>query len=157
MFSPDHLSWYPEAGVDWVTLFYAANGFTALREDTLLSGSDLYNPVTLEDPISGATMTAVPTYHHADVLEHGGLKGWVRQIAASVPGDTLLVIHFDADGASWERFDLDLEAVAGEPDLVWTTIADYVEGRAPGGTYPFYGDVVDGTGDGYQSLSLIHI
>jgi hypothetical protein len=151
MFSPDHLAWYPEEGVSWVTLFNAANGFTALREDTPIQGEALYNPFTLEDPITGATMLTVPVYHHADVMEHGGLKGWIRQLSASYPGDTLLVVHFDADGETWERFDLELSALGDEVEVTWTTIADYLADHGTVDSYPFYGDVADGTGDGFQS------
>ena len=85
MFSPDHLQWYPDNGVEWITLFYAANGFTALRSDITLDGIAQHNPVTLTDPLTDASMTLVPVYHHADVLDHGGLSGWVKQLFNAHP------------------------------------------------------------------------
>lgn len=149
MFSPDHVAWYGEQGIEWVTLFNAANGFTALREDVGITGLDAFNPVTLD--AGGAQMTAVPVYHHADMLDHGGLLGWVQQLHCAYEQDTLLVIHFDADGETWENFDAELGAIESLDYVEFTTIADYLADHQPTGTYPFEGDVADGTGDGYQS------
>lgn len=152
MFTPDHLRWYPELGIEWVTLFYAANGFTALRQDVDLAPEDLHGPFTLYDPDDpDARMTTVPVYHHADVMDHGGLAGWARQLHDRLPGDSLLVVHFDADSETWERFDQELDAVMELDFVEFTTIATYLDDHPPGGEYPLYGDVADGTGDGYQS------
>jgi photosystem II stability/assembly factor-like uncharacterized protein len=154
MTSPEHLGWYAEHGVEWITLFYAANGFTALRQDVALSGSALHNPVTLQDPESGASLVWVPAWHHADVLDHGGLAAWAHQISAGVPGDSLLLIHFDADAESWENFGLELDALApqlADGSVVHTTIQGYLDGHPPVETVDLQGDVADGTGDGFQS------
>ena len=151
MFSPDHLAWYPEQGIEWVTLFYAANGFSALRADITLNGAELYNPITLTDPTSDHSMIAVPAYHHADLLEHGGLLGWAKQISASADQDTLLLIHFDADAETWERFDQELAAVAELDFIEWTTVSKYLYTHEPVSSHEFLGDVADGTGDGFQS------
>ena len=149
MFSPDHVAWYPEQGLDFVTLFNAANGFTALRQDVEITGVDAYNPITLT--AGGAELTTVPVYHHADMLDHGGMLGWVQQLHCAYDQDTLLVIHFDADGETWENFDAELSALEELDYVEFTTIADYLADHAPTGTYAFQGDVADGTGDGYQS------
>lgn len=154
MFTPDHIDWYTSEGIDWITLFYAANGFTAMREDITLSGAALYNPITIQDPDSAAEMTWVPAYHHADVLEHGGLSAWARQIGAQVTEDTLLLVHFDADAESWENFDLEIERLQDQVDageVVFTTIANYLENHEPVASVTVHGDVADGTGDGFQS------
>ena len=149
MFGPDHVAWYPEQGIEWVTLFNAANGFTALRADHDLSGRAAFGPITLQ--AGGAEMTAVPVYHHADVFDHGGLRGWVQQLHASHAEDTLLVVHFDADGETWENFDAELEAVADLDYLTWTTIQAYLDEHDPVAEVQLVGDVADGTGDGFQS------
>ncbi len=149
MLSPDHLAWYPEEGVEWITLFNAANGFTAIREDVELEGSANYNPVTLT--AGAGEMTMVPVYHHGDLLEHGGLLGWARQISDRYAEDTLLVIHLDADAASWEQFDRELAAVADYENIEWITINNYLQDHSPVASAVLPGDVADGTGDGFQS------
>ena len=149
MFGPDHIEWYPDEGIEWVTLFNAANGFTALRSDHDLRGRAAFGPITLT--AGGAEMTAVPVYHHADVFDHGGLAGWVRQLSAQHAEDTLLVVHFDADGETWENFDRELEAVAELDFVTYTKIADYLATHDPVATVELVGDVADGTGDGFQS------
>jgi hypothetical protein len=154
MFGPDHIGWYRDHGIDWITLFYAANGFTAMRQEVELRGADLYATHTLRDPDSGAEMTWVPVYHHADVLDHGGLAAWIRQISAQIPGDSLLVVHFDADGESWENFGGELQAIApliADGTVVPTNIDPYVAEHPPIQTFDVTGDVADGTGDGFQS------
>ncbi|MFT4622947.1 MAG: hypothetical protein ACI8PZ_001603 [Myxococcota bacterium] len=151
MFSPDHLSGYPALGIDWVTLFYAANGFTALRQDVDLAGHEAFNPVTLHDPLEGGEMTAVPVWHHADVLDHGGLAGWAQQLHDSHAGDTLLVVHFDADSETWENFDREIAAARALPFVEWSTIGDYLADHPPVARHVLPGDVADGTGDGFQS------
>ena len=149
MFGPDHIAWYPEEGIEWVTLFNAANGFSALRADHDLQGLEAFGPVTLT--AGGSEMTAVPTYHHADVFDHGGLLGWVQQLHASHAEDTLLVVHFDADGETWENFGSELSAVEDLDYVTFTTIQDYLDDHDPVGTVELVGDVADGTGDGFQS------
>jgi hypothetical protein len=154
MFTPDHIGWYTDEGVDWVTLFYAANGFTALREDVTLEGAELYNPITIRDPDLGDEMVWVPAYHHADVLEHGGLSAWTRQIGAQVDGDALLLVHFDADAESWENFGAELTRLADQVaagEVVYTNIQDYLDSHPPISSVDVAGDVADGTGDGFQS------
>ena len=151
MFSPDHLQWYPDNGVEWITLFYAANGFTALRSDITLDGIAQHNPVTLTDPLTDASMTLVPVYHHADVLDHGGLSGWAKQLSQRSSEDQLLVVHFDADAESWESFALELDSADALDFVEWTNISTYLETHDPVETVEILGDVADGTGDGFQS------
>jgi hypothetical protein len=154
MVTPEHLGWYRALGVDWITLFYSATGFTGLRSFADLSGSALHNPVTLSDPQSGDAMTWVPVYHHADVLDHGGLASWVRQLRRSTDGDVLLAVHFDGDAESWENFDRELSALQPLLDAGvarHTTLQEYLDTHPPVATVELRGDVADGTGDGFQS------
>ena len=150
MFTPDHVGWYRDHDVDWITLFYAANGFTAARLDVHLEEEELYNPVTLNGP-NDKSILWMPVYHHADMMEHGGLAGWARQIHDSIPGDSLLVIHFDADGESWENFSAELDAAVGLDFVTFTNIGTYVQSHAPVAEVELPGDLADGTGDGFQS------
>jgi len=150
MFTPDHIGWYRAHEIDWITLFYAANGFTAARLDVTLEGPALYNPVTLEAP-DGNTMTWMPVYHHADMMEHGGLAGWAQQLHDSMQGDSLLVIHFDADGESWENFSSELDAAVELDFVTFTNIGTYIDSHSPVDQVSLPGDLADGTGDGFQS------
>ncbi len=150
MFSPHHVGWYRELGVEWITLFNSQTPFTALPGDLTLEGSALYNPVTLRHG-EDDTMVLVPAYHHGDVLDHGGLAAWVAQIHDQIPGDTLLLIHMDADAVVWENFDLELASLEGLDYLRYTTIQDYLDGHEPVGEVELPGDLADGTGDGFQS------
>ncbi len=154
MFTPDHIGWYRDLGVEWITLFYSANGFTGMRLETELAPHERYAPLTLVDEQSGAAMTWVPVYHHAEVLDHGGLAAWVRQISATVPGDSLLVVHFDADAESWELFDAELDDVQPLVDAgvaEWTNIQPFLDDHEPVSEVVALGDIADGTGDGFQS------
>ncbi len=149
MFTPEHIAWYRDLGVEWITLFYSGTPFTALRQELQLPAEAWYAPSTIT--ADGADMTLVPVYHHGDLIDHGGLAGWAQQIHESQSGDQLLVIHFDADAESWEVFDQELDA-AMELDFVeFTTIQDYLDGHEPVAEYDAPMDMADGTGDGWQS------
>ena len=150
MFTADHLQWYPEVGVEWLTLFYSATPFTALRFDHELPKTAWYNPFSLHDG-QGHELTTVPVYHHADLVNHGGLAGWARQIHEGHTDDQLLVIHFDADAESWEAFETELTAAEALPFVEFTRIGDYLDTHAPTARVRFEGDTADGTGDGFQS------
>ena len=151
MFTPEHVDWYTEQGIDWITLFYAGNAFTAMRSEVELVGDALYNPVTLVNPDTSAEMTWLPAYHHADLIDHGGLTGWARQISAHIPGDSLLLVHFDADAETWEHFDIEIAKAVEEPSIRWTSLEDYLATHPPVARVEVHGDVADGTGDGFQS------
>lgn len=151
MFTADHIGWYDAVGIDWVTLFYSGTPFTALRTDHALPKSAWYNPFSLTDPDSGDALTTVPVYHHADMVNHGGLAGWARQLHESHTDDQLLVIHFDADAESWQAFEAELAAAEALDFVEFTLLSDYVEAHPPQASVALVGDVADGTGDGFQS------
>lgn len=152
MFTADHIRWYQEVGMEWVTLFYSGTPFTALRFDHTLPSSALYQPFDLTDPDDDRyRLTTVPVYHHADMVNHGGLAGWARQIHTSQNGDQLLVIHLDADSETWESFEAELAELEPLNFVQFTRIHDYVTTHAPTLSVPLVGDTADGTGDGFQS------
>ncbi len=149
MFTQEHVGWYRDLGVEWITLFYSGTPFTALRQEMQLPAEAWYAPSTIAT--TDSSMTLVPAYHHGDLIDHGGLAGWAQQIHESQSGDQLLLIHFDADAESWEAFDQELDA-AMELDFVeFTTIQDYLDSHDPVAEYDAPHDMADGTGDGWQS------
>ncbi len=150
MFSPQHIAGYRDLGVEWITLFNSQTPFTALPGDLSLEGTALYNPVTLRHGPDDE-MLLVPAYHHGDVLDHGGMAAWVTQIHEQHPGDTLLLVHMDADAVIWENFDLELSSLAGLDFVEYTTIQDYLDAHDPVADVELPGDLADGTGDGFQS------
>ena len=151
MFSPDDIKRYKDAGIDWVTFFYGANGFTGPRNDITLLGAAAYNPFSLRDVQTSTFITGVPVYHHADMLDHGGLAGWVKQLHDRFAEDTLLVIHFDADGDSWENFGAELDTLEGLDFVRHTKLTSYLGNHDPIGDQALPGDIADGVGDGFSS------
>jgi hypothetical protein len=149
MYSPDHVGWYRQLGIEWITLFNSMTPFTGFPLDQRLEGEQAYNPVTLRD--GEDTMTLVPVYHHADVIDRGSLAGWARQLSGQFEGDTLLVIHFDADSETWLSFDQEIRAAAELDFVRFTTIQSYLDTHQPVGTLELPGDLADGFGDGFQS------
>ena len=149
MFSPDHVAWYRDLGIEWITLFNSMTPFTGIPSDVELEGEALFNPVTLRD--GDDTMTLVPVYHHADVLDHGNLAGWAQQLSDRYPGDVLLAIHFDADSETWLNFDDEIKAAAELDFVRFTTIQSYLNTHAPVDEITLEGDLADGVGDGFFS------
>jgi hypothetical protein len=149
MFSPDHVGWYRQLGIEWITLFYSMTPFTGFPLDYSLQGAEAYNPVTLRD--GDDTMVLVPVYHHGDVVDRGSLAGWARQLSNRFEGDTLLVIHFDADAESWLNFDQEIRAAAKLDFVRFTTIQGYLDTHEPISEIHLSGDLADGVGDGFQS------
>ncbi len=149
MFTPDHVGWYRDLGVEWMTQFYSATPFTGFRLDAVLEGNAQYNPLTLVD--GDDEMILVPAYHHGDVLDHGGMAAWAEQISDTIAGDSLLLIHMDADAILWENFDLEVAALQELDYVQFTTIQDYLDNHAPVADITLDGDLADGTGDGFQS------
>jgi len=150
MLTADHIGWYSDVGIEWLTLFYSGTPFTALRFDHNLPKTAWYNPFSLTNS-DGDALTTVPVYHHADLINHGGLGGWASQIHEGHSDDQLLVIHFDADSETWEAFEAELTAAEALPFVTFTTIDDYVADHTPTASIQLVGDTADGTGDGFQS------
>lgn len=149
MFTPEHVGWYRDEGIEWITLFNSATPFTSFRQDVTLKGRELYGPLKLVE--GDDSMTLVPVYHQGDLMNHGGLAAWARQVHDTHSGDSLIVVHLDADAEVWVNFDRELPAVKALPFVKFTTIQNYLDTHDPVGTVSLPGDVADGTGDGYQS------
>ncbi len=149
MFTAHHTGWYADAGISWITLFHSATPFTALNPGRDLPAGAATNPVRMTH--EGDALTLVPVYHHGDVIDHGGLRGWVRQLHQVHGDDQLLVIHFDADAESWEGFGAELDALDGLDFVRFTTIQDYLDAHVPEVEVQAPLDLADGTGNGLQS------
>ena len=150
-----------DLGIEWVSLFYSATNFTAFRRDTILTTEQAYNVLSLlsesgQGEEGGRTLKLIPVYHHADVVDHGGLTAWVRQIHRAMPNqDALLGIHFDADAESWLGFEKEIQELedAGLPFLRWNTLQGYFyrHSARPKGEVVLARDLADGSHDGYAS------
>lgn len=152
MHTPSLIPAYRDLGVEWVSLFYSASPFTAFRNEVLLEGPELYNPLWLETPEGDARMVLVPTYHHADVADYLGLATWAAQIRSTVPGDALLFIAFDADSSTWPLvLELLLPALESLPFVEFCTPGEYLTSHEPVGTVVLHRDLADGAFDGYSS------
>ena len=163
MFSADHVDLYQSERLDnpiqWITLSYSASNFSGFRNDALLSPEQRYNLLRLQaNNDEGAAMLLLPVYHHADVVDHGGLVSWVKQIHREIPQrDAVLAIHFDADSETWLSFEREIEALEAA-DLSffrYTTLQDYFyRHRArPTGDVVISRDLAAGPRDGLEAWS----
>ncbi len=152
MITPEQLGWYRDLGIEWITLFNSGSSFTALRPEIKLSGRALYNPVLLRGSLeTDGEMVLIPVYHQADILAHGGLAAWARQISDTHAGDSLLVIHMDVDAEVWEEFDKAIEQVYDLDFIRFTTIQEYVDAHETVETITLHGDLADGMDDAFKS------
>ncbi|MFN8105335.1 MAG: hypothetical protein U0U69_12825 [Acidimicrobiia bacterium] len=143
------------AGVEWVSLFYGACGFTAFRRDVRLDGAEAYNPLRLFTPEGDAWITLVPMYNHGDLLDFGDMNQWLEAVAESCGDDDgLLHVSFDADSITWPPF---LEATAAALDTLdfvrCCTVDRYLETHAPLRDVTLHRDLADGAMDGYGNWS----
>jgi hypothetical protein len=152
MHTPSLIKAYGELGIEWVSLFYSACSFTAFRNEVLLNGKELYNPLWLETPEGDARMIVLPTYHHADVADFLGLVSWAKRVGSSAEGDSLIFIDFDADGSSWPLiWKLFLRNLVKRPFVRFCTPGEYIGTHEPVGTITLRRDQADGVFDGYGS------
>ncbi len=152
MHTPSLVRAYGELGIEWVSLFYSASSFTAFRNEVLLSGRELYNPLWLETPEGDARMIVLPTYHHADVADFLGMANWAKYVGTTVPGDSLIFVDFDADGDSWPLIlRLFLPGLVSRPFVKFCTPGEYIAEHEPVGTIVLHRDQADGAFDGYSS------
>ncbi len=152
MHTPSLIRAYGDLGIEWVSLFYSASSFTAFRNEVLLSGRDLYNPLWLETPEGDARMIVLPTYHHSDVADFLGMASWAQLVGTTVPGDSLIFIDFDADGDSWPIIlKLFLPSLVKRPFVKFCTPGEYIAEHEPVGTIVLHRDQADGVFDGYSS------
>jgi len=152
MHTPSLIKAYGDLGIEWVSLFYSASSFTAFRNEVLLNGKELYNPLWMETPEGDARMIVLPTYHHADVADYLGMATWAHYVGATAEGDSLIFINFDADGESWPIIlKLFLPGLVNCSFVKFCTPGEYLATHEPVGTIVLDRDQADGVFDGYSS------
>jgi len=152
MHTPSLIRAYGDLGIEWVSLFYSASSFTAFRNEVLLSGKELYNPLWLETPEGDARMIVLPTYHHSDVADYLGMATWAYYVGVTAEGDSLIFINFDADGESWPIIlRLFLPGLVNRSFVKFCTPGEYIATHEPVGTIALHRDQADGVFDGYSS------
>ncbi|MCR4316677.1 MAG: hypothetical protein NUW37_10050 [Planctomycetes bacterium] len=159
MLTPSHIKTYRELGIDWITLFNSKMPFTAIAHFTDLTLEESFNPITLKSP-EGDEIVCVPTYHHGDLADFefpGGIDKIVRFISENASGDTLFVVHFDADAESWPimlpRILRQARSLQEAGILEWTNIQSYLDTHDPVGEIVVSRDLADGAHDGFSSWS----
>jgi len=172
MFTPSQVFDYKRNGIEAVCLYYSCVPFDAFRTiiPQLIGGRE-YNPVTYS--YKGESLTILPTYSNADVMDAGCLRAWVKklrekQLQGEINTDVLLFINMDADAILWEPIKLPFplskiantqgikglaEEVADLPYVVFDTPGNYLKTHKPLAEISFGHDTADGSFTGYASWS----
>ncbi|MGD9211536.1 MAG: hypothetical protein PVI90_12195, partial [Desulfobacteraceae bacterium] len=172
MTTPGNFSIYKKYGVKAVSLYYSATPFDTFRVFSRpLNWTEGHNPMMYHHPKTKEEMVIIPTYHFGDLMEHVSLKHWVaelkeRQEKGILKQDALISINFDADSELWEGIDLPwtmewlpntggigalVREVADLPNVVFTTLGEYLAEHPPVGSFSFSQDTADGSFNGYNS------
>ena len=166
---------YSEYGFQAVCLFNSSTERDALRRYAgPLDLLQAHNPLTLGMTHSNAegrgTLRVVPTYHFYDLLEHGGLRHWVREMhrrrRSQCPGrDLLLFLEFDVFSRETEGFRMPpglrrvpvasgfaalLRSVEDLPYLVFSSLTQYLNTHDDVAPVSLSWDTVDAPGNGYR-------
>ncbi|MFP4643816.1 MAG: hypothetical protein ACLFM0_05640 [Spirochaetales bacterium] len=181
--SPATFDRYASSGMEAVCLFNSSTERDALRRyagrlDLLQAHNPLrfdlqWSDLQRSDSGGRQSITVVPTYHFYDLLEHGGLKNWVRELhrrqRSECPDrDLLLFIEFDVFARETEGFrmppglrrvptangvDAILRSVEDLPYVRWTSLVNYLHTHDEVGSVSFPWDTVDAPGNGYAVLA----
>lgn len=172
MFSPSQVSAYKEAGIEAVCLYYSCVPFDAFR--TLipqLSDEHAFNPLTYT--YKGDSITILPTYSNADVMDAGTLRFLVKdlhqkQLSGEINNDVFIFINMDADAILWEPLELPfplnkiantdgirglVQEIADLDYVVFDTPGGYIKNHKPLTEISFGHDTADGSFSGYSSWS----
>ena len=172
MFTPSEAELYQKAGIEAVCLYYSCVSFDAFRTIVpQLTLEQAYNPITYS--YKNGSITILPTYSHADVMDAGGLRRLVtdlhdKQEKGDIQNDVFLFVNMDADSFLWEPFPVPermkkLPCFGGIEGLIreisdlsyirFDTPGAYLKGHKPVGKVFFGEDVADGNFSGYSSWS----
>ena len=170
MFSPSQVRDYRRNGIEAVCLYYSCVPFDAFRTIVpQLPDALAFNPLTYT--YEGESITVLPTYSNADLIDAGSLRALAKDLHAKqesgeIDTDLLLFVNMDADAAFWEPFNLPgklrnipnsqgilglAEEVADLPFVVFDTPGGYLKTHAPLGEVAFGHDTADGSYTGYSS------
>ncbi|MCL2023534.1 MAG: hypothetical protein FWG82_04105 [Oscillospiraceae bacterium] len=172
MFTPSQVTDYKRNGIDAVCLYYSCVPFDAFRTivPQLKNGRE-YNPVRYT--YKGESLTIMPTYSNADVMDYGCLRAWAKdlrrkQLCGEIDTDVLIFVNMDADAIFWEPLKLPfplnkmantqgilglVEEVADLPYVVFDTVGGYLKNHETLAEITFGHDTADGSFTGYSSWS----
>jgi len=172
MFSPTQVKDYKRLGVEALSLYYSAVPFDAFRTIVpQLPDAYAFNPVTYT--YEGESITVLPTYSNADLLDAGSLRALVKDLhqkqrSGEINTDVFIFTNMDADAPFWEPLGLPwplgkiagtqgiaglVEEVADLDYVVFNTPGGYLKNHPPLGEVSFGHDVADGSYTGYSSWS----
>ena len=170
MFTPSQVRDYKRNGIEALCLYYSCVPFDAFRTIVpQLPDALAFNPLTYT--YGGESITVLPTYSNADIIDAGSLRALAKDLHAKqesgeIDTDVLIFINMDADAAFWEPFNLPgrlrripnsqgilglAEEVADLDFVVYDTPGGYLKTHAPLGEVAFGHDVADGSYTGYSS------
>ncbi|MDR1629314.1 MAG: hypothetical protein LBS36_03750 [Oscillospiraceae bacterium] len=170
MFTPSQVRAYNELGIEAVCLYYSCVPFDAFRTIIpQLPDEQAFNPVTYS--YAGESITVLPTYSNADVMDAGTLRYLVKdlhqkQLAGEINNDVFILINMDADAILWEPLGLPfplnkmantegirglVEEVADLDFVVFDTPGGYLKNHKPLAEISFGHDTADGSFSGYSS------
>ncbi|MDR1805570.1 MAG: hypothetical protein LBQ80_02195 [Clostridium sp.] len=170
MFTPTQVKDYNRLGVKAVCLYYSCVSFDAFRSLVPpLRDSLAFNPVSFS--YGGESMTVLPTYSNADVIDAGSLRYMAmdlhkKQLSGEINNDVFIFINMDADAILWEPIKLPFplnkiantqgikglaQEVADLPYVVYDTPGGYLKNHAPLCEISFGQDTADGSFSGYSS------
>lgn len=172
MFTPSQARLYQKAGIKAVCLYYSCVSFDAFRTIIpQLTLEQAFNPLTYS--YKSGSVTILPTYSHADVMDAGGLRHFVmdlhdKQEKGDIRNDVFLFVNMDADSFLWEPFPVPermkrlpcfggleglIREIADLPFVKFTTPGEYLKAHKSVGEIFFGEDVADGNFSGYASWS----
>lgn len=173
MFTSEHIDVYRSLGIEAVSLYYSAipfNGFGSFVPR--MPAWKRFNPLTIRNPRTGASMRLIPAVNQGDVAEYflsaRRMLSAIRreQLADARPLDMLVVLDMDADDSFWYGmapgislalvpsfgglYSL-MRSVARLPFVVFERPWEYMATHPDVGELSLGQDIADGAFDGYAS------
>lgn len=173
MFTSEHIDVYRELGIEAISLYYSAipfNGFGSFVPR--MPAWKRFNPLTIRNPRTGATMRLMPAINQGDIAEYfmsarRMLSAIRRKQRAEVqPRDMLIVLDMDADDSFWYGMARGLartlvpsfgglyylmKNIAHLPFVEFMRPWDYLSTHPDVGELILGQDLADGAFDGYAS------
>jgi len=170
MFTPSQVRDYRRNGIEALCLYYSCVPFDAFRTVVpQLPDALAFNPLTYT--YKGESLTVLPTYSNADIIDAGTLRALAKDLHAGqergeIDTDALVFINMDADAPFWEPMGLPgplgriahtqgilglAEEVADLDFVEFNTPGEYLKTHKPLGEVTFGHDTADGSYTGYAS------
>ncbi|MCL2106767.1 MAG: hypothetical protein FWH26_06925 [Oscillospiraceae bacterium] len=170
MFSPPQVRDYRRCGIEALCLYYSCVPFDAFNTIVpRLRDALAFNPLTFT--YEGESLTVLPSYSNADLIDAGSLRALAkdlhaRQLSGEIKTDVFIFVNMDADAFCWEPFDLPaplnrlantqgilglVEEVAELDFVEFNTPGGYLKNHPPLGEISFGHDTADGSYTGWSS------